>query len=157
MDNAIVAFDTGVIPRAVVPACGVFQVSDMDRLRRRKPSMSPFIADRLREVENAYLGAGPHAISLDLADPVSVFERKEKPARPLPPFFLPVGTKDPLLPDTRRLADALRGMGVVAEDRYYDGEVHAFHALVMRRAARECWSDTFRFLDRYVPVERTNP
>lgn len=145
------AFDTGVVPKAVVPACGVFQVSDMDRLRRRKPGMSPFIADRLREVENAYLGAGPHAVSLDLADPVSVFERQEKPARPLPPFFLPVGTKDPLLPDTRRLADALRGMGVVAEDRYYDGEVHAFHALVMRRAARECWTDTFRFLDRYVP------
>lgn len=145
------AFDTGVVPKAVVPACGVFQVSDIDRLRRRKPTMSPFIADRLREVESAYLGPGPHAVSLDLADPVTVFERKEPPARPIPPFFLPVGTKDPLLPDTRRLGEALRGMGVAAEDRYYAGELHAFHALVMRKAARDCWIDTFRFLDRYVP------
>ncbi len=146
------AFETGIVPRAVVPACGVFQVSDMQRLRRRKPTMSSFIADRLEEVENAYLGPGPHGSSLDLADPVSVFERKEAPARPIPPFFLPVGTKDPLLPDTRRLAEALRGMGVTAEDRYYQGELHAFHALVMRRAARACWTDTFRFLDRYVPA-----
>ncbi|MBS2019401.1 MAG: alpha/beta hydrolase [Deltaproteobacteria bacterium] len=148
------AFETGIVPKAVVPACGVFQVSDMDRLRRRKPTMSPFVFDRLREVEAAYLGSGPHAVSLDLADPVTVFERKEPPARPLPPFFLPVGTKDPLLPDTRRLADALRAAGAVAEDRYYAGELHAFHALVMRKAARECWKDTFRFLDRYIPPSR---
>jgi acetyl esterase len=145
------AYATGVVPRAVVPACGVFQVSDLRRLHRRKPRMSSFIADRLAEVESAYLGRGPHACSLDLADPVAVFERGVKPSRPLPPFFLPVGTRDPLLPDTRRLAEALRAMGGVAEDVYYPGEVHAFHALVMRPSARKCWSDTFRFLDRYVP------
>ena len=147
---AKLAFRTGVVPQAVVPACGVFQVSDLDRLRRRKPNMSAFIADRLAEVSDAYLGPGPHACSLDLADPLVVFERGEKPARPLPPFFLPVGTKDPLLPDTRRLAEALRKMGAIAEDSYYPGEVHAFHALVMRGSARRCWDDTFRFLDRFV-------
>lgn len=145
------AFGTGVVPRAVVPACGVFQVSDMDRLRRRKPHMSGFIADRLAEVEQAYLGDPPYGSSLDLADCVRVFERGDPPARPLPPFFLPVGTKDPLLPDTRRLAQALRALGVEAEDRYYAGELHAFHALVMRATARRCWADTFAFLDRHVP------
>jgi acetyl esterase len=145
------AFTTGVVPRAVVPACGVFQVSDMARLKRRKPRMSSFIADRLHEVEHAYLGEPPYACSLDLADCVHVFERKEKPARPVPPFFLPVGTKDPLLPDTRRLAEALRAMNVEAEARYYPGELHAFHALVMRETARRCWADTFAFLDRHVP------
>lgn len=145
------AFDTGVVPRAVVPACGVFQVSDMDRLKRRKPTMSTFIADRLAEVEHAYLGKGPWPCSLDLADPVCVLERGDAPARPIPPFFLPVGTKDPLLPDNRRLAAALRAMNVEAEERYYPGELHAFHALVMREAARRCWTDTFRFLDRHVP------
>lgn len=151
------AFATGVVPRAVVPACGVFQVTDMERLRRRKPRMSSFIADRLAEVEHAYLGRGPYTTSLDLADPLLVFERGEKPARPIPPFFLPVGTKDPLLPDTRRLAEALRAMGVAAEDVYYPGELHAFHALVMREVARRCWSDTFRFLDRFVPAETISP
>ena len=145
------AFATGVVPRAVVPACGVFQVSDMARLRRRKPGMSSFIADRLGEVESAYFGPDAPACSRDLADPVLVFERGDKPARPLPPFFLPVGTKDPLLPDTRRLAVALRAMGVSAVDKYYPGEVHAFHALVMRESARRCWRDTFAFLDQHVP------
>jgi acetyl esterase len=144
------AFATGVVPQAVLPACGVFQVSDIQRLKRRKPGMSKFIADRLHEVERAYLGPGPHAHSLDLADPVVVLERGDKPARPLPPFFLPVGTKDPLLPDTRRLAQALQGLGVVAEDVYYPGELHAFHAVVLREPARRCWDETFAFLNRHV-------
>ncbi len=146
------AYATGVVPKAVVPACGVFQVSDMARLRRRKPSMSAFISDRLSEVESAYLGSGTDATacSRDLADPVVMLERGEKPARPLPPFFLPVGTRDPLLPDTRRMAEALRHLGVEAVDAYYPGELHAFHALVMRASARKCWRDTFEFLDRHV-------
>ena len=144
------AFATGVVPRAVVPACGVFQVSDMERLRRRKPGMSTFIADRLAEVEAAYLG-GAGTSSRDLADPLLLLERGEQPSRPLPPFFLPVGTRDPLLPDTRRMALALRNLGVVARDEYYPGELHAFHALVMRQGAQKCWRDTFDFLDEHVP------
>ncbi len=145
------AFATGVVPKAVVPACGVFQVSDLARLKRRKPRMSPFIADRLAEVESAYLGEGPWDHPLDLANPLTVFERGEKPARPIPPFFLPVGTKDPLLPDTRALAAALDKLGAEAEARYYPGELHAFHALVFRDVARRCWEDTFAFLGRHVP------
>jgi len=81
-------------------------------------------------------------------------ERGEKPARPLPPFFLPVGTKDSLLPDTRRLGEALRALGGEAVEKYYPGELHAFHAFVMRGIARQCWADTFEFLDRHVPIER---
>lgn len=145
------AYATGVVPKAVVPACGVFQVSDIGRLKRRKPGMSSFIADRLGEVESAYLGPEPAACSRDLADPLLVFERGDPPSRPIPPFFLPVGTRDPLLPDTRRLATALRAMGVEAAPAYYPGEVHAFHALVMRASAQRCWRDTFEFLDKHVP------
>ena len=57
---------------------------------------------------------------------------------------------DPLLPDTRRLGEALRKLGVEAEEKYYPGELHAFHALVMRSNARKCWTDTFGFLKRHV-------
>ena len=146
------AFATGVIPKAVVPACGVFQVSDMARLSRRKPGMSTFIADRLRDVESAYLGGDAPRRSAELADPLLVLERGDKPARPLPPFFLPVGTKDPLLPDTRRMADALRALGTQAVEAYYPGQLHAFHAMVMRAAARQCWRDTFTFLDQHLRV-----
>jgi acetyl esterase len=149
--HARAVFETGVVPRAVVPACGVFQVSDIRRLERRKPRMSSFIMDRLAEVEEAYLGGDPEC-SRDLADPLCVLERGEAPARPLPPFFLPVGTRDPLLPDTRRMAAALRKLGAIAEDRYYPGEVHAFHAFVMRPRARECWTDTFAFLERHLSI-----
>jgi acetyl esterase len=146
-------FETGLVPRAVVPACGVFQVSDLARLKRRKPHMSVFIADRLAEVEAAYLGRGPWPCGLDLADPVCFLENAPAPARPLPPFFLPVGTKDPLLPDTRRLGEALRGLGAEAREEYYPGELHAFHAVVLRRSARLCWTHTFEFLARHVPAE----
>lgn len=145
-------FETGVVPRAVVPACGIFQVSDVRRLVRRKPSISRFIADRLEEVEQTYLGADPsrHLASLDLADPLVWVERGPRLARPLPPFFLPVGTKDPLLPDTRRLAHALRSLGGVAVDRYYRGELHAFHAFPFLPNARRCWTDTYDFLDEHL-------
>lgn len=143
------AFETGVVPKAVVPSCAMLQVTDAERFARRKAGFSPFVADRIREVENAYIGASPGVASLDLADPVCFLERGEAPARPLPPFFLPVGTKDPLLDDTRRMAKALAALGVVGEDAYYPGEVHAFHAFVMRPAARKCWDDTFAFLARH--------
>ncbi len=145
------AWDTGVTPRAVVASCGVFQVSDIERLRRRKPTMSPFVADRLSEVTHNYLGAEPPLCSLDFADPLVALERRERPDRPLPPFFLPVGTRDPLLPDTRRLSAALEGLGVPVDTRYYPGELHAFHAFVMLPAARRCWAHTYAFLDRHVP------
>lgn len=160
---AKLAFDTGTVPRAVVPACGIFQVTDTARFARRKQGFSRFVAERLREVETGYLGPSPTMASLDLADPLCFFERGPEPARPVPPFFLPVGTKDPLLDDTRRLARALRAMGVSAEEEYYPGEIHAFHAFVMRAAARKCWGDTFAFLARHgigperahEPVRRT--
>lgn len=148
-------FETGVVPRAVVPACGIFQVSDVSRFARRKPSLSRFIADRLEEVEEAYLGREPsrHGRTLELADPLVWLEREPEPARPLPPFFLPVGTKDPLLPDTRRLARALERLGGTAVDRYYPGELHAFHAFPFLPNARRCWGDTYVFLDAHVHAE----
>lgn len=147
-------FQTGVVPRAVLPACGIFQVSDVQRLARRKPKLSRFLLDRLEEVEQAYLGPDPsrHGALLDFADPLVWLERGDPPARPLPPFFLPVGTKDPLLPDTRRLAAAIRRLDGVAVDRYYEGEVHAFHAFPILRNARRCWAHTFEFLDEHVPA-----
>jgi acetyl esterase len=146
--HARAVFDTGITPTAVVPACGIFQVSDTARFHRRKPVPS-WLRDRLTEVEDSYLrGANGH--NLDLADPVVTFERGEKPHRQLPAFFLPVGTRDVLLDDTRRLAAALRKLGAPVEDRYYPGGVHAFHAMVFRREARQCWADTFQFLHKHV-------
>ncbi len=148
------AFDAGVVPKVVLPACGIFQVTDPGRFVRRKEKFPRFLADRLEEVNQSYLGADHtrHGSTLDFADPLPWLERGEIPKRPLPPAFLPVGTKDPLLDDTRRLGRAYRALGAVAEDRYYVGEVHAFHAFVMRKNARACWVHTFDFLDRHLPA-----
>lgn len=141
------AFATGIVPKAVLPACAVLQVTDADRVRRRKPKMRTFIADRLHEVAEAYLGPKPHD-DLTLADPIHLLESTLQPDRPLPPFFAGVGTADPLLDDTRRLKRALDRRGVECEVRYYPREMHAFHALVIRPQARQFWQDQFAFLDR---------
>ena len=141
------AFATGVTARAVLPACGILQVSDVHRVRRRKPQMAKFIEDRLTEVSSAYLGPDPHE-DLTLADPLVLLETSDAPERTLPPFFAGVGTADPLLDDTRRLKAALDARGVPCEARYYPKEVHAFHAFVMRAQAKQYWADQFAFIDR---------
>lgn len=145
-------FDSGLRARAVIAACGLLQVTDTHRFRRRWPHMRAFIHDRLLEVTEAYVGDHQRhdPRSLELADPLLLFERGERPARPLPPFFAPCGTKDPLLDDTRRLQAALTALGVECEARFYPGELHAFHALVFRPNARRCWQHTYRFLERHV-------
>ncbi len=140
-------FDTGRVPDVILPMCGILQVSDADRFSRRK-KLPQIIADRIGEVSRAYVpdaeSLGP---TLDLADPLTVLESDTPTVRPLPPCFTGVGTADPILPDTRRLAAALRRRNVTCVERYYPGEMHAFHALVWRQQARECWADQFAFLD----------
>lgn len=139
------AFDLGLVPRAVLPACGMLQVSDAGRFRRRKPRLSTFLHDRLAEVPDAYLaGLAPGAF--ELADPLLLLEGDEPSARPLPPFLAVCGTADPLLDDTRRLGAALGRRGVRADVHVYPGEIHAFHAMFFRAAARDAWERSFAFL-----------
>ena len=141
-------FETGVRPAAALPICGVLQVSDPGRFARRK-RLSRFVADRLEEVSSAYLGgvSRDNPGGIELADPLVILERNEAPDRPLPPFFAAVGTRDPLLDDTRRLQAACDALGVKCKTVYYPGEVHAFHAFVWRPNAIECWKESYRFVD----------
>ena len=143
-------FDTGVVPRAVVPAYGVFEVNNAHRFAARKPNLPTLVADRIAELPRTYLGQTPAHISHDLADPLVVFERDDRPQRPIPPMFLPVGTKDPLLDDTRRLERALTKLGATAVAKYYEGEIHGFNVMLFRENAKRCWHDTFAFLDEHV-------
>lgn len=140
-------FDADVRPRAVIPACGLFQVTDPERFARRK-KLPVFIHDRILEVSRSYLPVGPAPDGhLDLADPLVLLERGLSPDRPLPPFFAGVGTRDPLLDDTRRLHAALTRLGARSEARYYPGEVHAFQAMAFRESARAYWREVYSFLD----------
>jgi acetyl esterase len=140
-------FDTERVPNAVVAGCGMLQTSDADRFSRRRP-LPQWVSDRLEEVTASYLGAEfvDRSSGEDFADPLCFLEQSRAAERPLPPFFAPVGTRDPLLDDTRRLERALARRGVRCETRFYPGEVHAFMAFIWRRQARRCWTDTFRFL-----------
>ena len=148
---ARIAWDTGLVANAVVPACGLLQVTDPERFTRRR-SLPVWLSSVILEVSRTYLGdyRQPTIGELDMADPLLVLERGVAPDRPLPPFFIPCGTRDPLIEDSRRLHAALRALDVDAEAAYYEGEVHAFHAMVWRRAARRCWRDTYAFLNRFV-------
>lgn len=141
-------FESEVVPRAVIPACGVLQVSDPERFVRRK-HLPSYLHDRLAEVADAYFQRCDirDRAAFDFADPLVMLERGEAPHRPLPPFFAPCGTKDPLLDDTRRLAAALEKLGGRCAARYYPGEIHAFHAFLFRENARRCWRELFEFLD----------
>lgn len=141
-------FERGVVPGASVPTCGLLQVSDPLRIARRK-DISKFVRDRLVEAAGAYLPNAnlEPASTPPLADPLRVLERTVRPDRPLPPFFAAVGTRDPLLDDTRRLASAIRRLGGACDDRYYEGELHTFHALMWRENARQYWRDLFDFLN----------
>ena len=139
-------FELGVQPKAVVPACGLFQVSDPERFGLK----SKYFWDRIAEVTDAYLHGVEvdHHHGLDLADPVVALERGEKPERPLPPFFIPGGGWDVIAADGPRLAEALRALGGRAEAKIYPRGFHAFHAFVLTPSALRCWRDTFAFIDR---------
>ncbi len=137
-------FDKGIRLRAVLPACGLLHVTDTARFARRL-RVSRFVQDRLEEVEAAYLPQGLDG-SRDLADPLVFLERGLPPDAPLPPFFAGVGTWDVVLSDTRRLKAALDALHVRCDVGYYEGQPHAFHALVWRSAAKAFWRDTFAFL-----------
>lgn len=149
---ARVAKSVGVMPHAVLAACGAFQVSNGARFQE-KYRFGWFFDDRFRELAELYLPlVGGKPTPHDLADPLCLLER-EAPTRPLPPFFLPVGTYDHLKDDHARMEVALRRHGVDVEAPLYDKGVHAFHAFVTWQTAKRCWRDHFEFLRRRgVPV-----
>jgi len=142
-------FAHGVVPAAVLPACGLLQVTEPERFRSRWPHMSRAAHDQIVVIAGEYLGEENHAReTLDFANPLLALERDEPSARPLPPFFIACGTRDPLLDDARRLHRALEKRGAHSELALYPGELHAFHAAVMTPNARRFWRDTYAFLER---------
>ena len=109
----------------------------------------------LTDLATSYLGellyGEPSAI--ELADPLVLIERTEKWQRPLPPFFITCGRADPILHDSQRLEQALTKAKVPHTAKYYLHEPHAFHAFVFRKRARQCWRDTYAFLDKHLPTK----
>ncbi len=148
-------YDCGTVPRVVLPMCGILQVSDAERFARRK-ALPLWIQDRLSETADAYLGQARDHAAIRLADPLCMLEELAEKQQPLPSsrrppaYFASVGTRDPLLDDTRRLARALGQLGIAHKAGYYEDEVHAFQALVFRKRAQRAWADTYAFLDEHL-------
>ena len=142
-------FDAGVVPRATLPFCAMLEVSRPHRFRARRP-VPRWLHEMLRDTSASYLQGRDHGGAIDFADPVVALEQGAglHLDRPLPPFFAAVGTRDPLLDDTRRLQKALGVLNVPCEARYYPGGVHAFHAFIWDPTARRCWRDALAFLER---------
>jgi acetyl esterase len=141
-------FESGIVPRVVVASCGILQVSDVHRFSARR-ALPRVVRRVLHMLPDGYvdLNAPRGAGELDLLDPVSVFESEYHFERTVPPFFLSAGTADPLLDDSRRLAQALARRAIPCDARYYPGEIHAFHVMLWREQARQYWRDVFRFVD----------
>ena len=141
-------WDLNVAPKVAMPACGLLQVSDPGRFKRRRPDLSRWFSSQVFKVCEGYVSSESPSLEDDFANPLLFFEKKLAPDRPLPATFATCGTKDPLIDDSRRLVKALRSMDVAAEAAYYKGGLHAFHALVWLRIAKECWRDHYNFLEK---------
>ena len=136
-------------PAAVLPACGILQVSEGARYLQRE-ELAQWVRGRIKVVCESYLptpSAEPDENTL--ADPLCFLERADPPTRPLPAVFAVCGDADPIREDTDRLSTALTRFDGDGEVRFYPGG-HAFHAFVWRPDARSAWDDTEAFLQRHV-------
>ena len=119
--------------------CGLLEVRAHERFDAHP--LPAWQRDRIQLVCRDYLdesdGGEPGS---DLADPLTILERaSDPPERPLPAFFISVGTADPIQDDSVRLGRALDRLGVPNEVGVFPDEIHAFQAIFWRPAARESW------------------
>ncbi|MGB1275834.1 MAG: alpha/beta hydrolase [Nannocystaceae bacterium] len=152
-------FDAGLSPAACIAACGILQVTETERFSaRRKRPLPTWVHDQLTAITRAYLPESARRPEwMSLADPLVFLEQGEPTTHELPPFFTFAGTRDPILDDTRRLAEALSQRGVACTSKVYPGELHAFHAVIPRAAAQTCWQDQFAFLATVLGLTDTSP
>lgn len=153
-------YQLGITPKAVLPMCGLLQVTDPHRYARAGASklvMFP-LEDAAKSYVPEHVRRADH--SLDMADPLLWLEQGQAPKRALPPMFATVGTKDPLVEDSERLVRAVERLGGRCEMNTYRGGSHSFMAFMWTRKARQCWRDMRTFLDDTVPATsspRTTP
>ncbi len=137
-------WDRNIPLKAAIPFCGWHDPQSLGHYREH-PTLRR-VAPILEVFTLSYLGKRWRKMREEtpLASPLPLLDRE--PDRPLPPFFIPVGTRDPLLGDSRRLKKALDKRGVPAVLREYKGAVHAHHLLPFTKDMRQIWRDVHKFL-----------
>jgi len=150
-------FDANVALRAVVATYGFLDIGYIDRYRAH-PKIPRWAKSLLLDAARAYVGNDVAAgvACAPLASPLRILENGDhQPARPLPPFFVSVGTRDPLFQCSRRLKDALDRRDVACELHVSPGEIHGYDALLWRSAARAKWRAAHAFLRRAMATHET--
>ncbi len=144
-------FDANVAVRATVCTYPYLDMTDIGRYLAH-PKIPFWAKGMLFDATCAYVGHdafAPSGAAL-LASPLLVLEGGFVPERPLPPFFLSAGTRDPLLEHSRRLKSVLTTLGVESELLIAPGEIHGYDAMVWRKAAQEKWDRAHLFLARHM-------
>lgn len=143
-------YDANISPLAVVSTYPFADVTAYERVLKH-PKIPRWAKHMTFDAAASYMGAhvyDPSKVSR-LASPLLLLEEPIVLARPLAPFFLSVGTRDPLLDDSRRMKVALDALGVANELHISPGEIHGFDAMVWRPAARKKWQAVHEFLSRH--------
>jgi acetyl esterase len=147
---------SGIKPSAAMPIYGLLDLTDIERFWRRRP-LKGHIWRQLEHAALSYVGdpVSLRAVAAPLASPLRLLEElPPEQASALPPFFIPCGTRDPLLDDSRRLAAALERLGVERELLVHPGEIHGYNAMLWRPAARDMWQRAHAFLEQHLPPPR---
>lgn len=147
-------FDRGVVPLAALPFCPMLSVSRPRRFIERKPGLSQSISSKIEAAGRIYLQDVDHGESVLLADPLVALQSDHAFERALPPFFVAVGTRDPILDDSRQMAAALAKRNAACELRVYQGGIHAFHGFIWQAQAQACWRDALAFTAAHVQMGR---
>ncbi len=143
-------YDANIPLRAVV---STYPFLDMRgaHVYLKHPKLAPWLKWLMFDAAVSYIGERVYEHDHhNLASPLVLLENGWRPSRPLPPFFLSVGTRDPLLRDSKRLKTALDRLGVENELIIAPGEIHGYDAMVWRRAAKEKWLRAHTFLAKHM-------
>jgi acetyl esterase len=144
-------FDANVSIKATVATYGFLDLEGIEHYEQH-PRLPGRVKDLLLHAAASYVGMDVRggALASPMASPLLVLERAEKLDRPLPPLFADVGTRDPLLGDSRRLKDAVERHGGTCDLHIAQGEIHGYDAMVWRDPAREKWRRVHAFLGTHV-------
>ena len=145
--------------RAVLPIYGLLDLHDLHRILHH-PRLGRWARYELLTAGASYVGRPirERAPLAPLASPLRLLQRPApEGSRPLPPFFVAVGTADPLLDDSRRLRVAIEARGGSCVLAIYPGEIHGFNAMLWRPAAQAKWRAVAEFLEQHVPLEDGAP
>ena len=133
-------FDRGWVPAAQVPLCPFAQLRDAERYRGLIPD---FYIKRIRFLAESYLA---ESAAPELGEPLLRLESELPFARQMPPTFLSVGGRDPILNDSERCAAALEAQGVPYRYHFAPNGHHAFQASLWGPSARDFWACLADFL-----------